>query len=163
MEISPQEREWFAREIHDARVSLYRLALSITENPHDAEEAVAEAVYKAYAKLHSLRNREKFRSWILKITANEAKGLIRKRGKMIPLEVVETEKTTPGPEADHSLWQMVQTLPQDQREAVILFYYEDLPINEIAQIVVAAPGTVRVRLSRAREQLRKLLEVERDG
>lgn len=163
MGVSLQDREWFAREIHDARVSLYRLALSITENPHDAEEAVAEAVYKAYAKLHSLRDREKFHSWILKITANEAKGLIRKRGRMIPLEVVETEKTTPGPEADHSLWQMVQTLPQDQREAVILFYYEDLPIKEIAQIVGAAPGTVRVRLSRAREQLRKLLEVERDG
>lgn len=163
MGVSPQDREWFAREIHDVRVSLYRLALSITEDPHDAEEAVAEAVYKAYAKLHSLRDREKFHSWILKITANEAKGLIRKRGKMISLEVAEMEKTTPGPEAHHSLWQIVQTLPQDQREAVILFYYEDLPIKEIAQIVGAAPGTVRVRLSRAREQLRRLLEVERDG
>ena len=163
MEVSPQDREWFAQEIHDARVSLYRLALSITENPHDAEDAVAEAVYKAYAKLRSLRDREKFRSWILKITANEAKGLVRKRGKMIFLEAAEMEKTTPGPETNHSLWQMVQTLSQDQREAVILFYYEDLPIKEIAQIVGAAPGTVRVRLSRAREQLRKLLEVERDG
>lgn len=163
MEISPQEREWFAREIHDARISLYRLALSITGNPHEAEEAVAEAVYKAYAKLHSLQNREKFRSWILKITVNEAKGLVRKRGKTISLEGVESERAIPGPEADHSLWQMVQTLPQGQREAVILFYYEDLPIKEISQIVGAAPGTVRVRLSRAREQLRKLLEVERDG
>lgn len=163
MAVSPQDREWFAQEIHSARISLYRLALSITENPHDAEEAVAEAVYKAYAKLHTLRQREKFRSWILKITANEAKSLIRKQGKMISLEMVETEKTTPGPETSHSLWQMVQTLPQNQMEAVILFYYEDLPIKEITQIVGAAPGTVRVRLSRAREQLRKLLEVERDG
>lgn len=163
MEISPQEREWFAREIHDARISLYRLALSITGNPHEAEEAVAEAVYKAYAKLHTLRQREKFRSWILKITANEAKGLMRKRGKTISLEMAEMEKTTPGPEAHHSLWQIVQMLPQDQREAVILFYYEDLPIKEITRIVGAAPGTVRVRLSRAREQLRKLLEVKQDG
>ena len=72
-------------------------------------------------------------------------------------------KRQPGPEADHSLWQMVQTLPQDQREAVVLFYYEDLPVKEISQIVGAAPGTVRVRLSRAREQLRKLLEVKQDG
>lgn len=153
MELSPQEREWFVREIHDARISPYRLALSVTGDSHQAEEAVAEAVYKAYAKLHSLRDREKFRSWILKITVNEAKGLVRKRGKRV----------TPGPEADHSLWQMVQTLPQDQREAVMLFYYEELPVKEISQIVGAAPGTVRVRLSRAREQLRRLLEVKRDG
>lgn len=163
MELSPQEREWFVREIHDARISLYRLALSVTGDSHEAEEAVAEAVYKAYAKLHSLRDREKFQSWILKITVNEAKGIVRKRGKMISLETIELERVAPGPEADHSLWQMVQTLPQDQREAVVLFYYEDLPVKEISQIVGAAPGTVRVRLSRAREQLRKLLEVERDG
>ena len=56
MEISPQEREWFAREIHDARISLYRLALSITGDPHEAEEAVAEAVYRAYVKFRSLRD-----------------------------------------------------------------------------------------------------------
>lgn len=163
MAISPQDREWFAQEIHSARVSLYRLALSITENPHEAEEAVAEAVYKAYAKFHTLRDREKFHSWILKITANEAKGLMRKRGKTIPFQAETIERTTPGPEADHSLWQMVQMLPREQREAVILFYYEKLSIKEIAQIVGAAPGTVRVRLSRAREQLRKQMEVERDG
>ena len=45
----------------------------------------------------------------------------------------------------------------------MLFYYEDLTTEEIARIVGAAPGTVRVRLSRAREQLRKRLEVERNG
>lgn len=162
MTVSPQDREWFAQEIHSARVSLYRLALSITENPHDAEEAVAEAVYKAYARLHTLRQREKFRSWILKITANEAKGLVRKRRKTISLETAEMEMAAPDPEASHSLWQMVQTLPQDQREAVVLFYYEELPVKEIAQIVGASPGTVRVRLSRAREQLRKRMEVEQD-
>ena len=54
-------------------------------------------------------------------------------------------------------------LSQDQREAVVLFYYENLTTEEIARIVGAAPGTVRVRLSRAREQLQKLLEVKQDG
>ncbi len=85
MEISPQEREWFAREIHDSRISLYRLALSITGDPHEAEEAVAEAVYRAYVKFRSLRDRERFHSWILKITANAARGLCRRRGKTISL------------------------------------------------------------------------------
>ena len=163
MAVSPQDREWFAQEIHDARISLYRLALSITGDPHEAEEAVAEAVYRAYAKLPSLREREKFHSWILKITANEAKGLVRKRRKTISLEVVNVETAISGPETESCLWETIQLLPRVQREAVVLFYYEDLTTEEIAQIVGAAPGTVRVRLSRAREQLRKLLEVERNG
>ena len=74
MEISPQEREWFAREIHDARISLYRLALSITGDPHEAEEAVAEAVYRAYVKFRSLRDREKFHSWILRLPPMPPEG-----------------------------------------------------------------------------------------
>ena len=82
----------------------------------------------------------------------------------MPLEELGTEPAAPEREPeDHSLWQAVQALPRDQREAVVLFYWEDLPAEEIARIVGAAPGTVRVRLSRAREQLRKWLEVERDG
>ena len=79
-------------------------------------------------------------------------------------EELDVEPAAPAREMeDGSLWQAVQALPRDQREAVVLFYYEDLSTEEIAGIVGAAPGTVRVRLSRAREQLRKRLEVERDG
>ena len=158
MEIFPQEREWFAREIHDSRISLYRLALSITGDPHEAEEAVAEAVYRAYVKFYSLRDREKFHSWILKITANAARGLCRRREKTISLEEVSVKPVVPGPESDHALWQVVQMLSQDQREAVVLFYYEDLPTEEIARILGTTPGAVRVRLSRAREKLRSILK-----
>ena len=57
-----------------------------------------------------------------------------------------------------TLPQAVQTLPRDQREAVVLFYYEDLPTEEIARIVGTSPGAVRVRLSRAREKLRSILK-----
>ena len=63
-----------------------------------------------------------------------------------------------GRRGDDTLWQAVQTLPRDQREAVVLFYYEDLPTEEIARIVGTSPGAVRVRLSRAREKLRSILK-----
>lgn len=61
------------------------------------------------------------------------------------------------------MWQAVQSLPRDQREAVVLFYYEDLPAEEIARIVGASPGAVRVRLSRARAKLRELLKEGEHG
>ena len=63
-----------------------------------------------------------------------------------------------GRRGDDALWQAVQALPVDQREAVVLFYYEDLPTEEIARIVGTSPGAVRVRLSRAREKLRSILK-----
>ena len=72
-------------------------------------------------------------------------------------------------EAGQSLWMICPrnrqyragrrgTLPRDLREAVVLFYYEDLPTEEIARIVGTSPGAVRVRLSRAREKLRSILK-----
>ena len=64
---------------------------------------------------------------------------------------------------DDTLRRAVERLPREQREAVVLFYYEDLPTEEIARVVGASPGAVRTRLSRARENLRTMLEVERDG
>ena len=72
----------------------------------------------------------------------------------LPAEPVAPERET----GDGALWQAVQSLPRDQREAVVLFYYEDLPTEEIARILGASPGAVRVRLSRAREKLRSILK-----
>lgn len=164
MAISQVDRDWFCDRLRENWTSLYRLARSITGSDADAQEAMAQAAYLAWARFGQLRQREKFRSWLLKIAANEARQLCRRRERAVPLEELETEPAAPEREPeDHSLWQAVQALPRDQREAVVLFYWEDLPTEEIARIVGAAPGTVRVRLSRAREQLRKWLEVERDG
>ena len=77
----------------------------------------------------------------------------------MPLEDLPAEPVAPEREPeDGSLWHAVQALSQDQREAVVLFYYEDLPTEEIARILGTTPGAVRVRLSRAREKLRSILK-----
>ena len=164
MAISQEDRDWFCDRLRENWESLYRLCRSITGSDTDAQEAMAQAAYLSWARLGQLRQREKFRSWLLKITANEARRLCHRRGRTVSLEELDGEPAAPAREMeDGSIWQAVQALPRDQREAVVLFYYEDLSTQEIAEIVGAAPGTVRVRLSRAREQLRKRLEVERDG
>lgn len=164
MAISQGDRDWFCDRLREHWTSLYRLARSITGNDADAQEAMAQAAYLAWDRFGQLRQREKFRSWLLKITANEARQLCRRRCHTVSWEKLETEPAAPVRETeDGSLWQAVQALPRDQREAVVLFYWEDLSTEEIARVVGAAPGTVRVRLSRAREQLRKRLEVEQGG
>ena len=80
-------------------------------------------------------------------------------GSTVLLEDLPGEPAAPEQEmGDGALWQAVQSLPRDQREAVVLFYYEDLPTEEIARVLGTTPGAVRVRLSRAREKLRSILK-----
>ena len=164
MTLPEQERERFCQVLHHSRTSLYRLALSITRNSADAQEVVAEAVCRAYERYPQLREKEKLPQWLLKITANEARRLCQRRGRTVSLDALPAEPAAPDREAgDDALWQAVQALPVDQREAVVLFYYEDLPTEEIARIVGTSPGAVRVRLSRARSKLRELLKEGEDG
>ena len=159
-----EERERFCSVLHESRGSLYRLALGITGSSADAQEAVAEAVCRAYERYGQLREKEKLPQWLLKITANEARRLCRRRARSVPLEALSAEPAAPDRrEEGGALWQAVETLPRDQREAVVLFYYEDLSTGEIARILGTTPGAVRVRLSRARERLRELLKEDCNG
>lgn len=73
MTLPEQERERFCQVLYHSRTSLYRLAFSITRNSSDAQEAVAEAVCRAYERYPQLREKEKLPRWLLKITANEAR------------------------------------------------------------------------------------------
>ena len=77
---------------------------------------------------------------------------------MVPLEHLMEDAAVPGPNLDDTLWRAVERLPQEQREAVVLFYYEDLPTEAISRVTGVSPGAVRTRLSRAREKLRRMLE-----
>ena len=98
MTLPEQERERFCQVLHHSRTSLYRLAFSITRNSSDAQEAVAEAVCRAYERYPQLREKEKLPRWLLKITANEARRLCQRRGRTVSLDDLPTEPAIPGRE-----------------------------------------------------------------
>ena len=136
--------------------SLYRVTASLLSSQQDAEDAMQEALCTAYEKLYTLKDAEKFRAWLLKIAANSAYDILRRRGRTVPLEDWEPAA------ADHtedklSLWMAVQQLPADYRTVVVLFYYEDLDVREISQITAIPEATVKTRLFRARQRLKSLL------
>lgn len=70
-------KEEFAQHVKSDTLPMYRLAYSILQNSADAEDAVSEAIMHAYEKLDTLKKADSFRSWILQITANEAKKTYR--------------------------------------------------------------------------------------
>lgn len=150
------EKVNFVQLIQENKLGMYRLALSILRNETDAEDAVSETVLKAYENLNKLRNIDKFKPWIMQILVNQAKIMLRKKKRIDLLDDMgQLEMTFEN--QDGELWSVVSELEEGFRNVVILFYYEEMTVKEIAKTLKIAEGTVKSRLSRAREKLRLIL------
>ncbi len=131
---------------------LYRAALAILGDPQEAEDAVQDAFVRYLEKAPA--ELENPGAWLMKVLVNGCKSRLRLAWR----KVVELPETlpAPGPEERRELEELWQ-LPAEERAAVHLFYYEGYSTDEIAKMTSSAPGTVRSRLSRARQRLKKLL------
>lgn len=146
-------KEKFADLIREYKLPMYRLSYGILQNEMDA---VGEAVIKAYEHLDSLREIDKFRQWIMMITANEAKHIFRKRKRVELTEDVSRYGMTQNDKYDE-LWDIILTLDEKYRSVIILFYYDQMKIKEISEILHITEGTVKSRMSRAKDILKKQL------
>ncbi len=149
----------FCRLIRENRSSLFRVAKGILKNDADAEDAVSEATVKAYISFGKLRKIESFRSWIMKILVNESYTLLRKKPPTQPLadDIPDNGALTVSTVESIALWNAIELLSDEFRTVTVLFYYEDLSIREISNVLRIPIGTVNSRLSRAREKLKTLL------
>lgn len=158
--------------VHEHEARIFRLALSILDDPREAEEAAQDALLAALGALHTYRNEATFSTWLYKITLNVCLRRLQKRRARERLKNTlhtlarffsdppdHPEKTLLQNEADAQLWNAVQTLDDKHRLPVILRYYHDLPIAEIAQILGVHEGTLHSRLNTARTRLRARLQV----
>ena len=137
---------------------LYRAALAILGDPHEAEDAVQDAFVRYLERRPE--NLENPGAWLLRVLVNGCKSRLRLAWRQVgPLP--ET-LAAPGPEEREELEELF-SLPPEDRAVLHLYYYEGWSTNEIAQMLGQRPGSVRSRLSRARGKLRKLLEKELQG
>lgn len=132
---------------------LYRAALAVLGDPHEAEDAVQDAfvryLEKAPAELKSPA------AWLMRVLINGCRSRLRLAWRRVgPLPGT---LPSPGPEEREELEELF-ALPPEDRAVIHLFYYEGYSTEEIARMMDCRPGTVRSRLSRARAKLRKLIE-----
>ena len=131
---------------------LYRAALAILGDPHEAEDAVQDAFVRYLEKAPA--DLETPSAWLMRVLVNGCKSRLRLAWRRVgPLP---DTLPAPGPEERQELEELF-SLPPEDRAVILLHYYEGYSTNEIAQLLGCRPGTVRSRLSRARERLRKLL------
>ena len=137
---------------------LYHLALTILEDPDEAEDAAQEALISAMLKLGRYQPGSNLRAWLYTITVNTCRGILRKRRRRFSLRDIlerlfEQEEKPPGPEkialrneGNAQLWSAVSALGEKHRLPILLRYVENLSVREIAQILEISEGTVRSRL-----------------
>lgn len=152
-------------------LDVYRMALSILDDPGEADEAAQDALLRAISRLSSYRGESGFSSWLYAITLNVCRGRLRKQHTRQRLHEtlfmlfgrrdaagVHPEDQVIQNEADSILWQSIRSLPENLRLTITLRYYHALPISEIAQIMQVSQRTVHNRLREAHSRLRATME-----
>ncbi len=140
---------------------VYRTALTVTGNQWDAEDIMQEVFLKYFQSHPVFQNEVHERSWLMKVTINAGKNLIRsgwyKKRTEIDWGRLTAKEEITGAERSADVLQAVLSLPERYRIAVYLYYYEELSIREIADVTGSTEAAVSQQLSRARNKLRKKL------
>lgn len=165
----------FHRLIQPYERSVYSMALSLLQNEADAEDAAQEAFLKAFRNLGKFRGDAKFSTWLISITLNEARSRLRQKKtaktdsldelnegghvspallrdwREIPSEILDRE------EVRAMLQHAITDLPVIYREIFLLRDFEELSVNQSAEVLGISVAAAKVRLHRARMMLQKIL------
>jgi len=139
----------------------YALALRLTGSAADAEEVAQDAFVRAWRALPAFRREARFGTWLHRIVARLAldrRVQLVARAKREAPESDAPEPAAPEPSGDENermLASLLAELPERARAAVVLYYYEDRSVSEVARILGVPEGTIKTLLSRARVSMRE--------
>ena len=135
---------------------VYRLAMARTRNEESAQEVFQEVFLRLSRKLPDFQSEEHEKAWLIKVTINCSKTFLMNKWRNVTLELPEN---LPAEEIQiKEIYDTVMTLPQKYRTVIHLFYYEDMSLKQIANILGINENTVKTRLLRAREKLKIILK-----
>lgn len=152
----------FAQMYETVYIDLYRFALCFMKNKQDAEDAVSEAVLKAYENIRTLKDESAFRSWIFTITANTCKSRLREIAKKQNESIEELLIDTPSGEMDYGLsidLRRALTMLNDEEQTIIgLSVFGGYNSKEIGKMMGLKDNTVRSKKVRALEKMECVLK-----
>lgn len=146
-----------------------RVAYLISASYADSEDIVQETFVACYMNRHELRNPEAFKSWFYRTLSRNAWRVCRKQKREQPSEMAEAEereapmeilKEVVQKEEEEQIYHAICSLPIKHRTVVVLYYYNQMSIKEIARTIGCLEGTVKSRLHHAKKKLREILEQE---
>ena len=158
----PDTPERFERLVETYQAPLRRLCCVLLKDAHLADDAVQETFLKAYRALNGFRQESSEKTWLTRIAVNTCRDMMRSRwlihvDRSVDIADLPEEAAESDPE-DTEVMETVLRLPRKQREAVLLYYYQNLTMQEISEALQITVSNVSRRLAGARKALRKQLE-----
>jgi RNA polymerase sigma factor (sigma-70 family) len=137
---------------------LQAVAYLILRDRAEAEDVVIETLLTAFEQGGRIRDDRALRAWLLRVATNKALGHVRKRSKLVQLDATP-DMFGPGDMAAESSTRLalldgMATLPLQMRAAVVLRYYADLSVDEVAATLGKSPNTIKAQLQTALDRLR---------
>lgn len=151
------KKEQLGKLIIASEDMLYHVAKTLLYNDADCADAIQEAIVKAFANLHALRQDSYAKTWLVRIVINECYAVLRRQKNILSLEDYQNEEAAWN--EDYSdLYEALRQLPKEIRICVTLYYLEGYSVKETAKILEVTESAVKNRLARARAKLRAELE-----
>ena len=153
----------FCELIHMNKDVLYKTAYTYTKNKHDSLEILDDTVYKAYISIKKLKEAQYFNTWLMRILINKCINHLKKRKRIIFLNnnlgVIEDAEIMRSTEDKLDLYNAIDNLDGKFKIIIILRYFHDLTVPQIADIMNYPIGTVKTYIYKALKKLRIELEV----
>ena len=149
--------EAFSELIHENKLSMYKVAKAMLGRECDVEDAIQNTIINSYKNIKNLKKEKFFKTWLIRILINECNEILRKNKRVISFdESVRDERYNDSYE-NMDLTNAINCLGKEFKVTTILFYFEDMSIKEISKFLEIPEGTIRSRLTRAREKLREIM------
>jgi RNA polymerase sigma-70 factor, ECF subfamily len=159
------EREFEAHLVESSTLAV-RVAFSVLRQREDAEDVAQEAFTKAYKNFRQLRDRDRFRAWLVRMTWRLALNRQRSDRRRLSREIIlaeaaaeaTTEETLAVRERAQQLWSAIDALPEKLRVVIVLAGIEGHDLREVALLLGLPQGTVKSRLFLGRQRLKEILQ-----
>jgi RNA polymerase sigma-70 factor, ECF subfamily len=156
--------------IQQHQEAVFRLAYLLLGDADDAEDVAQETFIRALRHLHNFDIERPLRPWLLRISANLARNRRRALGRYIaalqrfwrdyPEAITSAENESDQRWETQTVWQAIRRLQTHDQEVIYLRFFLELSVNETAEVLGIAPGTVKSRLHRALNHLRQTMQAE---
>ncbi|MCR1874947.1 RNA polymerase sigma factor [Paraclostridium bifermentans] len=142
--------------------NFYKVAYSYVKNQDDALDIVHDSICKALSKLDSLKDEEAIKPWFYKILINSSIDYIRKNSKYVTLgeELLFEEYNSNDTYTDIDLQRALEKLPEEYRVIIVLRYFEDMKIDDIANVLSQNTNTIKTKLYTGLRRLKIKIKTE---
>lgn len=152
------DRRAFVNLMKHVEGPLHQTARAMVRKDEDIADALQETILKAYRSLHALREPAFFKTWIFRILINECNNILKKRTRSLAMAELPESAAGSDEFGNVDLRLAVDRLEDQLRIVIVLFYFQDMPLRQVADTLSISEGAVKTRLYRARKTLMETLE-----